>query len=143
MRTLRRANVMALRSAYLMRQAFASRRWPRTPGRVIAARLLNGHEPRLRFLKQALVEYEYRIGRDTHRGRTVRWTDYIDGDVHAERAVATYPRGQRIEVAYDPRDPRRSVLETSVAWHAWLVTGLAFAFATGFWWIVGRLVWRT
>lgn len=76
-----------------------------------------------------VIEYRYEVQGETHVSRSIEADTTIAGsEEFAERYVARYQPGQRVEVYYDPSDPARSALETSKGFgRTFLVAGTVFA----------------
>ncbi|MCF8475931.1 MAG: DUF3592 domain-containing protein [Pseudolabrys sp.] len=117
--------LICLSISYLIfRQAMSGRRsietmaqWPITDGTVVSASVAERvHESEISFSYYIpRVRYEYELNGIRCQGAVVRAGLDDVGYLREERArdhIALYPVGTKIQVRYDPRDPKTVVLET-------------------------------
>lgn len=103
--------VLKVRNLLLAR---ASREWPRAEGKVVKLEwrknVWNGKNRNHWF---AEIAYEYEVNGVTIRSERVAFgqTEFGSTTEDAEHVRRHYPLGSTVNVAYDPRHPRRSVLE--------------------------------
>ncbi len=97
----------------------ASLRWPKVPA-LITSSGLNTGTSNIGTWWAPDVEYRYEVGGATYRGANIR---YLMPSFYREEPAtavqAPYPPGLSIEVAYDPQNPGRSVLEPGVPAGMW------------------------
>ncbi len=136
-----------------LRLATASVDWPRVQGVI----MLSGAEPtRIPRNKgsvpgfEARVLYTYDVRGTPYQGERLRFGGQPDTERETvARAIAPYPPGTKVDVAFDPADPAQSVLEPghvedcarqlSIAWQGMLVPlGLAVVASTGIGFFLGR-----
>ncbi|MDC0710864.1 DUF3592 domain-containing protein [Stigmatella sp. ncwal1] len=100
-------------------RASRTRRWPTAPGKVISTEELQ-HLRRAppeegggtRLLYEALVHYEYTVGRVLIGSTRVRVSPTAtSSEARSQAILARYPPGQEIRVFYNPGDPTESVLD--------------------------------
>lgn len=117
--------VVGLPFLLLARRTFArdaaARSWPRAPGVIRSAHVSSSTStvrdksgasyPRTVFTP--VVRYTYTVGSATLEGSSVaRSVDGVwTGQVAAQQVVDRYPVDKRVEVLYDPLDPRNAHLE--------------------------------
>jgi hypothetical protein len=99
-----------------------TRQWPRAEGKVVSAEELQ-HQRQLpedvgggtRIHYEARIHYEYSVGR-VHIGSTVvrLGPTETSNERHVQSTLARYLPGQTVQVAYNPKDPTESVLETGL-----------------------------
>jgi hypothetical protein len=92
-----------------------SQSWPTTQGTVRASRVREVWMIGRPIEYELVIDYEYTVDGATLRGDTVRFGDQhyaVESD--AEKELANYPTGSNVTVYYDPRRPRRSVLQPGV-----------------------------
>jgi len=95
----------------------ASRRWPRTEGRILRSFVLvdQGTEGGEGFTPK--VEYEYRVEGKAYRGMRLRYGQTGSWNrKQAERTIAPYGAGAAVPVCFNPRNPADAVLVTGVSW---------------------------
>jgi hypothetical protein len=111
--------VAGLRDAW---KSSRTRKWPRAPGTVVSAEELQ-HERSVpeesgggtRIHYEARIHYEYSVGR-VHIGSTVvrLGPTETSSEKQVQATLARYLPGQTVQVAYNPKDPTESVLETGL-----------------------------
>jgi hypothetical protein len=111
---------------WLFRWAVRARRWPRAPGTVLESGSSIDEGTTVE------VSYEYLVDGRRLTGKRVRFggpTIYYRRR-SAVRALARYPAGAEVSVAFDPRKPERATLETDFDWWGWtpaILLGLTIA----------------
>jgi hypothetical protein len=104
--------------------SLASRHWPKTPARITYSGVVAGTSNAGTWFAPD-VEYEYEVAAKTYHSANIRYpmqTFYVEDA--ATEVHAPYSKGRQVDVAYDPRDPSRSVLETGIPpgmWHQALI----------------------
>jgi len=111
--------VAGLRDAW---KSSRTRKWPRAEGTVVSAEELQ-HQRQLpqesgggtRIHYEARIHYEYSVGR-VHIGSTVvrLGPTETSNEKQVQATLARYLPGQTVQVAYNPKDPTESVLETGL-----------------------------
>lgn len=69
------------------------------------------------------IEFDYAVGGQQHRGRTVSYVGLPAQAADKAALVARYPVGREVRVYYDPADPGRAVLERAAS-RAWIGVAL-------------------
>ena len=70
--------------------------------------------------------YGYAVGGSSYEGSIIRFGDLSSGaSKPAEDTVAKYPPGASVSVRYDPENPGRAVLETTMPGNGQVITGIA------------------
>jgi hypothetical protein len=99
-----------------------TRKWPRAPGTVVSTEELQHERPMpeeagggTRIHYEARIHYEYSVGR-VHIGSTVLRLGPTEtsSEKQVQATLARYLPGQTVQVAYNPKDPTESVLETGL-----------------------------
>ncbi|RMG42912.1 MAG: DUF3592 domain-containing protein, partial [Acidobacteria bacterium] len=127
---------LALTGARAAQRARATAHWPRTPGIVLDSRI---ETDRHRDAYYPRVEYEYTVRGRRFVGQRVFLHELGSSYDWARSVVARYPRGASVQVAYDPEDPSRAVLEPGRPGGSLvlLLGGIALAlFGAGFLWVL-------
>ena len=134
--TLCAAGVAALYALLVCLQALRARRWPSVEGEIAGARLVQGYDE-YRSTEYLYVAYRYRVAGKPYRNDRVRFGPQVlpssavpaldpDPNSKASQALAIlYPRGQKIRVYYNPRNPADSVLHPSPNLFVWCILILA------------------
>jgi hypothetical protein len=111
-----------------LRLGKASVSWPRAQGRLLQAgdELLPGTNVRFggnMHVEIGTVEYEFSVNGKSYRGSMIN----VAGSATYGRGhtLEKYRPGSAVEVSYDPKDPRRSMLEPGVYHDAysWICIG--------------------
>jgi hypothetical protein len=113
-------------------RARASAAWPRTTGRVIAARLDAAPADEDGYVaRRAVVTYHYEVDGAALRGARVFFGDEIPLQFAGpgKRCLAEYRAGRAVQVAYDPAAPGQAVLEPGVGAAAYLACAVPAAVA--------------
>jgi hypothetical protein len=98
-------------------RAMATLAWPRAPGRVTATWIttkpgIGGDSP---VAYEPQVSYSYEVAGTTYHGVRISFAEPIfTTKKRVADIVARYPAGADVQVAYDPADPKESVLEQSL-----------------------------
>ncbi len=90
--------------------ASASKNWPTVAGQISSARVVSHHAGRTTH-HEALVRYQYTIGKRTLTGDRVAFGTVVGDEKWAKSLVDRYRPGQQVPVHVDPEDPQRAVLE--------------------------------
>jgi uncharacterized protein DUF3592 len=90
-------------------RATASKRWPVSPGTVIASALEKSPGGRWRY--RAAVQYRYRAGGKEYQSDRIFWGGNEGRQKHMASVIAAYPQGAKVSVHYDPQDPAEAVLD--------------------------------
>ncbi|HEX6964643.1 MAG TPA: DUF3592 domain-containing protein [Gemmatimonadaceae bacterium] len=117
----------------LLLRALASRRWPRTTGRIQSSYFVPG-TPKSGDFPSAVVQYKYKVAGGRRHGNLVGWNGGFTRR-SARRTSDRYNPGQVVTVWYDLRHPERAVLEPGATLASWMRVVFALAFL-----LVG-LVW--
>ena len=98
--------------------SLTSRHWPKAPAHITYSGVVAGMSNVGTWAPD--VEYEYQVGGKAYHSASIRYPmpTFYDEDAAAE-VQAAYTKGREVAVAYDPRDPSRSVLETGVPPGMW------------------------
>lgn len=95
----------------------ASRTWPTVPGTITESRIERHRHHHIdstfrddTITEQAKIEYHFEVDDHVFWGARIAYDGAL-GRLSAREAVARYPYGTEVTVAYDPADPRRCVLE--------------------------------
>lgn len=98
----------------LRRQMAASKTWIKAEGEIIAseAKIPLSHVSDDQDDVNAVIRYRYRVGGQTHESEAIKFGGQAAmSRAFAEPLVAKYPIGARVDVYYDPHDPKNAVLE--------------------------------
>jgi hypothetical protein len=114
-------------------KSLLSRRWPTTPGQVIALELTLPLHNRLQG--RASVLYQYIVDGQSYTGSRVRFGDWLVYSSFVAREIAgRYPQGRHVTVRYNPRNPQDATLESAVATVLMMWLGIMlFGFTTIVW----------
>lgn len=116
--------------------------WPTTPGRVIQSGVHRFQMRRDRAKRTArgvtrvttafmpVVEYEYRVGGEELRSRSI-WadTEVSGSQAYAQSIADRYPVGREVTVLYDPAKPTRAAIERPGRLYWLFLVGAAVAAA--------------
>jgi hypothetical protein len=130
--------------------------WPRTEGEIVIGDLQLEEKTRTvpmtdkhrggreitDILATLAITYRYGVDGVAFEGRGLEpWDFGIQGAGKARAFSAEHPPGSRVEVAYDPRDPRRSYLMPGPSTTALTMASIGLALlAVGF--LLGRIARR-
>lgn len=113
------------------RNAMESRNWPSVNGQITISDLSkNYNSDDGSIMYTAKVAYNYSVSGLPYTGSTVAFGDFGSSDPsHAGGIVSRYPAGKNVQVYYNPKDPKTSVLEAGSGWSSFmgLIVGIAFA----------------
>ena len=90
-------------------RATASKRWPVSPGTIIASALEKAPEGRWRY--RAAVQYRYRVAGKEYQSDRIFWGGNEGRQKHMASVIAAYPQGSKVSVHYDPQNPAEAVLD--------------------------------
>ena len=138
----------SLFGAAFLALAFAARRnsaraqsWPVVPGLVVTSgtesyKTRQDHVTRVFYVP--VVEYAYKVNGIDYRSRQIKLGVEMNGTLaFAEQTAGRYSKGSKVEVHYDPANPRSAALENPSG-PFWLLLALALgsfaaaAYALGF-----------
>jgi hypothetical protein len=98
-----------------VRALTASKSWPSVSGRVVHTscreRVIKGEDSET-TLYEPLIQYEYQVGGQTHRGSRIALSE--ESCASSEKAfelLAAFPVGHPVNVFYDPAKPGDAVLQ--------------------------------
>lgn len=96
-------------------EASRSGSWPSTEGKVVVSEVVGTYGNTTRRTGSAWkahVEYRYEVDGKQYTSSRISFSDYGSSikSSHEERA-GRYPAGKEVRVFYDPKDPRKAVLE--------------------------------
>ncbi|MGH7601503.1 MAG: DUF3592 domain-containing protein [bacterium] len=115
---------------YTLRQAFASRRWPRVTGKIISSTIVSSPGEDGDTTYRAVVKYDYTVNRIAYQGSRVYFGARFEANwrEYPERIVAQYRPGHSVDVYYDPDEPNEASLECGPRWQTYanVVVGLLF-----------------
>lgn len=106
-----------------------SKTWPIAAGRITASEVKvetrtesGGGASRTVQMYGARIVYTYSVAGVTYEGHLVDWIDGVQTNFEgpARKVVGRYPVGQRVNVYYDPADPKMAILEP------WRIKGIIF-----------------
>ena len=138
----------------LLTYAWRARSWPSVEGEIAATRLvrretIDGDTGHTTERDYRYVSYRYSVAGQPYRNDRVVFGPAIvprsilpgvDPEPHAPEAAARlaaeFPRGRRIRVYYNPRDPADSVLYPAVGVFVWLIAFVSLVFL---WFALGQL----
>jgi len=116
----------------MVREARASRHWPRTTGTIIAshiaARQQSPYDAEL--ANRALLEYQYQVNGQSYLNSQINLADKPDA-VEWTTLRERYPVGQKVSVYYDPANPQQAVLEHDTSNRLIWSIALLFVIALG------------
>jgi hypothetical protein len=126
---------------------WASQQWPRVDAMVASSEvaIADVANPRRGWGRNAVnleamphIVYSYQVRARTYWGDRVHFGPEMWW--YAASEVRRYPPDSVIEIAYDPREPKRSTIRPGVTWTLALAMPVAFAiFVTGVTWLVRSL----
>jgi hypothetical protein len=111
-----------------LRRALASTTWPHTNGEIVGSDVqVDGHHEDGEAQLRTVIRYRYDVGGQTYHGERVFFGDGLALRFAGpgRRRLAAYPTGARVDVTYDPRQPRVAVLEPGGNVAAYLVCAVA------------------
>jgi hypothetical protein len=104
-----------------LRRARRSRNWPTTPATLVSAELVQRSQPASRESGgsrpyfELLLQFQYTVGQPLQGSSHVRLPPTESGgEEQARAALARYPAGKTLDVAYNPENPSETVLEPGV-----------------------------
>jgi hypothetical protein len=103
--------------------ARASTAWPCVSGEVVGTELREtGRDEDGEVSRRAVITYRYTVDGAGHEGTRVFFGDgmALRFAGPSTRRLAAYPAGRAVQVAYDPADPGRAVLEPGAGAAAYL-----------------------
>ena len=128
--------------AWMVASALRAQSWPSVEGEIAATRLVRREttddDGFSREHDYQYVSYRYSVAGQPYRNDRVAFGPLVaprsilpgdDPEPDAPEAAAQlareYPRGQRVRVRYNPRDPAESVRDPSVAGMVWIIALIA------------------
>lgn len=134
-------------------RARASERWPRVEGALARSQFFIGDTDVIRYRRRGLeslprsehlfgalpiIAYDYRVGEVSYIGTRLRFGPILN--LPAGHWIRVHPRGATVSVAYDPRQPKMSVLEPGISPALACSLAIALAFVgVGLWWLLVSL----
>lgn len=121
--------------AQTMAGALASRDWPMVNGVVVETRIdteisSSGSGGASSRTYRPIIIYEYAVEGVSHSAQRVAFGEYATGDpADAEKVRDTYPKGEPVQVFYDPDSPEDAVLEPGLHGIPWFFIALGLVFA--------------
>lgn len=108
-------------------QAWESRNWPETAGRVVHSKV-EEHTRRksgqIKRLYSADIRYEYSVSGQGYQGKNITWMDGRTGSRGpAESRASQYSVGTPVTVYYNPDNPKEACLVRTAGWAPWLMMG--------------------
>jgi hypothetical protein len=93
-----------------------ARNWPKVTGTIVASELearTDPHDGRPIRMFGATIRFAYEVGGKTYESDQVQLGGTHETSISGEfeRLVAGYPKGKRVPVYHDPRDPATAILE--------------------------------
>ena len=117
-------------------EVMASANWPQAPGVVEACNVLKTLGTRSGLQFQVQIKYSYNVaGKTFHGDRYNTHNNYTNGEGEASNVGLRYRAGSKCTVAYNPTDPARSYLDTTISWHTWatvVISAIMGIAGTGF-----------
>ena len=109
-------------------EGIKAKKWPRAKGRIIKSKVTEFRTPKskIRIARLCLeLDYLYMVGKDILEGHRLDtgWRCFASED-HIKEIVKRYSVGKEVLVYYDPKNPRRSLLEPGLNWSVFLMSGL-------------------
>jgi hypothetical protein len=98
-----------------MRLGRASLRWPRARGTIVSSELEGYPIESFRLgarIRVPAVEYEFWVGEMRYTGSRIGAAGSIG--ISADNTVHAYRKGDKVDVSYDPADPRRAMLRPGI-----------------------------
>lgn len=99
---------------YRIYAGIAASSWPTVEGRVLYSRTGSADSAGNRLTE---VRYEYFLAGQRYGGAASR----LGRPEHSFALSKSHPVGQAVEVHYDPANPQRSVIETGITWHHFML----------------------
>ena len=127
---------------------FSSKSWETTEGVIVESRLLDkgsgsGKKSNRRNY-EPLVVYSYTIDGEyltSDRilfGMSSYGTFLKSGEIRSREWIRRYPKGAKVSVSYDSKDPRKSSLNTGAHFTAWVAPAMGIVFL-----FLGLLLFRS
>lgn len=138
--------VMLAIGAWHVFHGWASSNWSTTPGHIVSSRIRVddcwGEDCDTAYFTE--IRYDYMIQGQLYEGETIRFgpnTAYLRRS-EAQSVLDQYPVGRQVQVAYDPAEPRLSVIERGLHLWTWMCGGMGVLFLVGgmtlFWGLTKR-----
>ena len=114
--------IVAVFGVRAYQRARASVAWPFAEGRVIQSEVVPGSEG----TTQPKIAYEYTVNGQPYQGDRLKAAhkNYGTSGSHARTCVERYPVGARVQVFYNPAEPRESALEPGLSVGAYITLGI-------------------
>jgi hypothetical protein len=138
-----------LSGRYSRDMARASRNWPTVPGKVLASEVLRSlpltAQNSLDYTYTPTIRYAFEVGGKAYEGDTIQF-GLVSGKnpILEEAVLKPYPVGAKVNVHYDPANPKNSVLDTSLRsgsgrlWAGWIMIAVPFLLILVLWWVRRR-----
>jgi hypothetical protein len=99
--------------------------WPRTEGVVDAVRISELVGTRGGVQHKIEISYHFVVDGQTYQGdRFNTRGNFLASEAGAREAGRNYRRGENCSIAYQPSDPAKCFVDTSLTWHTWVKFGL-------------------
>lgn len=89
--------------------------WPEVSGQVTSSKMVRRRARRR--TRQAVVEYAYQVGDQSYRSKRTQFGDlssFSFAGMDWTGKLARYPEGTSVQVKYNPQEPGKAVIETSL-----------------------------
>ncbi len=122
-------------------QGYSSKNWRKTEGEIIESRMTRTGSESKGYRPEII--YSYKVGAMQFSSDRILFgmssyrTPFKSGRQIATEWLEKYPEGRRVSVAFDPKDPSRSTLNTGAHMTAWVAPAMGVPFL-----IVGLLMFR-
>lgn len=113
----------------ILQDARASAAWPTVAGQVTSSDVRHSTDSEGGDSYSPEVTYAYEVDNRSYENSTIKFGENsYNSRREAERITGRYPVGQPVNVAYDPNDPGRSVLEPGVSGGSYIVLSIGVVF---------------
>ena len=103
--------------------------WPRANGTVESRQMLKSRSGTQHLVK---IRYNFTVDGAGYKGERFNTRgDYLSDEQVASVVASQYTPGRPCSVAYNPSNPARCFIETSITWHTW---GKVVIGAVAGWW---------
>ena len=110
--------------------AKASADWPNVQGKVTRSKVIGRKNSKGKRNYSAAIDYQYEVDGKKYSGDTVWFGQSTSRrKTSAQKLVAQFPSGQKVDVYYDPEVPGVSVLLPGAFLSSYLVFGVGVLFA--------------
>lgn len=102
------------------RRAKASLQWPSVPGLVIFSGMIRDTQSNDASSPTPVVTYSYAVNGQAFQSSRVRFNP-----VKSKKVLAQYPRGNQVQVFFNPQQPAMSVLQQGGSTMVGIIVGIA------------------